>query len=61
MVNGKQCKTFKEAAKGRGLLDSDNNISECLRETIVFKMPLALRSLFATILVHCNPNDIRKL
>ncbi|XP_049342915.1 uncharacterized protein LOC125807239 [Solanum verrucosum] len=24
-------------------------------------MPLALRSLFATILIHCNPTDIRKL
>ncbi|KAG5588792.1 hypothetical protein H5410_049226 [Solanum commersonii] len=34
-VNGKQCQTFKEAAKERGL--------------------------FATILVHCNPTDIRKL
>ncbi|XP_027770897.1 ATP-dependent DNA helicase PIF1-like [Solanum pennellii] len=60
-VNGKQCQTFKEAAKERGLLESDNSISECMREAVVFKMPFALRSLFATILVHCNPTDIRKL
>lgn len=60
-VNGKQCQTFKEAAKERGLLESDNSISECLSEAVVFKMPSALRSLFATILVHCNPTDIRKL
>ncbi|KAG5610555.1 hypothetical protein H5410_021836 [Solanum commersonii] len=60
-VNGKQCQTFKEVAKERGLLESDNNISECLRETVIFKMPSALRSLFATILIHCNPTDIRKL
>jgi len=60
-VNDKQCQTFKEAAKERGLLESDNSISECLSEAVVFKMPSALRSLFATILVHCNPTDIRKL
>ncbi|KAM3323209.1 hypothetical protein P3S67_004360 [Capsicum chacoense] len=24
-------------------------------------MPSALRNLFATILVHCNPKDVRKL
>ncbi|XP_015064581.1 uncharacterized protein LOC107009752 [Solanum pennellii] len=41
--------------------ESDNNISECLREAVFFKMSSALRSLFATILVHCNPMYIRKL
>ncbi|XP_019230473.1 PREDICTED: uncharacterized protein LOC109211392 [Nicotiana attenuata] len=60
-VNGKKCETFKEAAKQRGLLESDNSISECLCEAVVFKMPSALRSLFATVLVHCNPTDIRNL
>ncbi|XP_075112513.1 uncharacterized protein LOC142182255 [Nicotiana tabacum] len=60
-VNGRECETFKEAAKERGLLESDNSISECLREAVLFKMPSALRNLFATILVHCNPTDIRKL
>nr|XP_016442786.1 PREDICTED: uncharacterized protein LOC107768197 [Nicotiana tabacum] len=60
-VNGKKCETFKEAAKQGGLLESDNSISECLREAVFFKMPSALRSLFATILVHCNPTDIRNL
>nr|XP_009626438.1 uncharacterized protein LOC104117138 [Nicotiana tomentosiformis] len=60
-VNERQCETFKEAAKERGLLESDNSISECLREAVLFKMPSALKNLFATILVHCNPTDIRKL
>ncbi|KAG5581516.1 hypothetical protein H5410_052143 [Solanum commersonii] len=45
----------------RGLLESDNNISECLRETVNFEMPSTLRCLFATILVHCNPTDVRCL
>ncbi|XP_075086514.1 uncharacterized protein LOC142169177 [Nicotiana tabacum] len=61
MVNVRECQTFKEAAKERGLLESDNSISECLREAVLFKMPSALRNLFATILVHCNPMDVRKL
>ncbi|XP_015167741.1 ATP-dependent DNA helicase RRM3-like [Solanum tuberosum] len=60
-VNGKHCETFKQAAKERGLLESDNSISECLREAVTFKMPAALRCLFATILVHCNPTDVRCL
>ncbi|XP_049360758.1 uncharacterized protein LOC125825469 [Solanum verrucosum] len=55
------CETFKVAAKERGLFESDNSISECLREAVTFKMPTALRSLFATILVHCNPTDVRSL
>ncbi|XP_075079447.1 ATP-dependent DNA helicase RRM3-like [Nicotiana tabacum] len=61
MVNERDCQTFKEAVKERGLLESDNSISECLREAVLFKMPSALRNLFATILVHCDPTDIRKL
>ncbi|KAG5570610.1 hypothetical protein H5410_060376 [Solanum commersonii] len=61
-VNGKHYHTFKEAAKESGLLELDNSISECLREAVTFKMPTAaLRSLFATILVHCNPTDVRNL
>ncbi|KAH0633092.1 hypothetical protein KY284_035878 [Solanum tuberosum] len=51
----------KEAAKERGLLESDDSISECLREAVNFKMHVALRMLFATILVHCNPTDVRRL
>ena len=51
----------KKQRTKKGLLESDNNISECLREVVFFKMSSALRSLFATILVHCNPTDIRKL
>ncbi|KAG5596918.1 hypothetical protein H5410_038150 [Solanum commersonii] len=60
-VNGLHCHTFKEAAKERGLLESDDSISECLREAIIFKMHVALRSLFETILVHCNPTYVRRL
>lgn len=60
-INRRQYETFKEAAKERELLESDNNISECLGEVVQFKMSPALRSLFTTILVYYNPTDIRKL
>ncbi|XP_049394651.1 uncharacterized protein LOC125858930 [Solanum stenotomum] len=57
-----RCSPMKnKAAKESGLLESDNNISECLRHVVSFKMPTTLRSLFATILVHCNPTDVRCL
>ncbi|XP_075504366.1 uncharacterized protein LOC142541788 [Primulina tabacum] len=52
-VRGIFCFTFKEAAQRRGLLESDKSNFECLNEAASFHMPIALRKLFATILVHC--------
>ncbi|XP_049405083.1 uncharacterized protein LOC125868496 [Solanum stenotomum] len=56
-VNGRQCDTFKDTAKERGLLELYNSILECLGETVIFKMQEALRSLFATILAQSNPEQ----
>lgn len=53
-VNEVICKTFKQSAQKRGLLESDESISACLNEAVMFKMPLELRRLFATILVYCQ-------
>lgn len=61
MYNGVQCSSFKEAVERRGLLQSDDWIIESLLEAASFKMPLALRQLFATVLVYCEPSDMRKL
>ncbi|KAG5560632.1 hypothetical protein RHGRI_003828 [Rhododendron griersonianum] len=61
MYNDVQCSSFKEAAERRGLLQSDDWIIESLLEAASFKMPLALRQLFATVLVYCEPSDVRKL
>ncbi|XP_062208940.1 uncharacterized protein LOC133910622 [Phragmites australis] len=52
-------RTFREAAEKRGLIESDNNIDDCLTEVEIFHMPSSLRRLFATILVFCEPNDVR--
>ncbi|XP_020245026.1 ATP-dependent DNA helicase PIF1-like [Asparagus officinalis] len=58
MVNGIHCKSFKQSAQKLGLLEFDDSIRECLDEAIVFQMPTALRCLFVTILVHCEPTDV---
>ena len=47
--------------KKKGLLKSDNSILKCLEEATMFQMPHALRRLFVTILVYCEPNDVGKL
>ncbi|GKA49641.1 hypothetical protein Tco_0742714, partial [Tanacetum coccineum] len=53
--------TFRRAALERGLIKSDSYIHECLRESSMHELPYALRRLFATILIFCEPGDVRKL
>ncbi|XP_057778382.1 uncharacterized protein LOC130997139 [Salvia miltiorrhiza] len=60
-VNGIECSTFKEAAQKRGLLEADQSIFDCMNEAITFQMPNEPRRLFAIILVHCAPTDVRVL
>lgn len=60
-VNGITYPTFKQAAEQRGLLENDNSIRQCMLETANIRMPSALRRLFATILVFCEPTGVRDL
>ncbi|ONM56617.1 hypothetical protein ZEAMMB73_Zm00001d021244 [Zea mays] len=60
-VDGDTLPSFREAAQRRGLLEADNTIDECLNEAAIYQMPSALRRLFATILVYCEPNDVAEL
>ncbi|CAL5441876.1 unnamed protein product [Camellia sinensis] len=60
-INGRKAKTFREAALLYGLLQSDNNLEQCLEEAISYQMPYSLRRLFATILIHCAPNNPKQL
>ncbi|XP_072066879.1 uncharacterized protein [Arachis hypogaea] len=60
-VNGVQYSSFKQSAQHRGLLESDSSIRECLVEASVLRLPCALRRLFATILIFCEPTDVRTL
>ncbi|KAI3735759.1 hypothetical protein L6452_15271 [Arctium lappa] len=61
MVNGVLHPTFRKASLERGLIETDDNLSHCLAEASIFQFPGALRRLFATILIYCEPGDVRKL
>uniref|UniRef100_A0A452YN05 ATP-dependent DNA helicase n=1 Tax=Aegilops tauschii subsp. strangulata TaxID=200361 RepID=A0A452YN05_AEGTS len=60
-VDGVLCASFREAAERLGLIEADNTLDECLTESTQFAMPASLRRLFATILVFCEPGDVRGL
>ncbi|XP_056687837.1 uncharacterized protein [Spinacia oleracea] len=56
-VDGYRCATFQEAALKRGLLEEDEAVDLCLAEAAEVQMPTALRSLFATVLIFCQPSN----
>jgi len=60
-VDGMLCGSFREAAERLGLIEADNTLDDCLTEAEQWAMPCSLRRLFATILVHCEPGDVRGL
>ncbi|XP_022019988.1 ATP-dependent DNA helicase PIF1-like [Helianthus annuus] len=60
-VNGVTYATFRKAALEIGLIENDDSLSQCLTEASLFQFPNALRRLFATIMIFCEPGDIRKL
>ena len=55
IYDGVKYETFGQACLARGLIRNDNEWKQCLEEASHFKFPKALRSLFANILIHCNP------
>ena len=56
-VNDQLCETFKMACENRGLLQNDNEWNNCLIEAIQYSSPSYIRTLFASILVHCEPTN----
>ena len=50
--------TIREAAERRSLIEEDNTLNESLAAATGWMMPYALRRLFATILVFCEPSDV---
>jgi hypothetical protein len=60
-VSGELLPTFHEATKRRGIIEVDNTLHESLAEATLWMMPYALRRLFATILVFCEPSDVLDL
>ncbi|KAI5419734.1 hypothetical protein KIW84_043772 [Lathyrus oleraceus] len=59
--NGITFSTFKKSAEDRGFLETDHSIRGCLVEATSLRMPYALRRLFVTILIFCEPTDVRGL
>ena len=57
-VDGVIVLTFCEAVERRGLIEEDNTLDESLAEATEWMMPYAMRRLFATILVFCEPSDV---
>ncbi|MCP4486968.1 MAG: hypothetical protein GY820_06565, partial [Gammaproteobacteria bacterium] len=60
-VDGQMCASFYDAAREKGLLDTDDEWDRCLTEASSFKMPHQMRHLFATILLFCEPSDAETL
>nr|XP_043611582.1 uncharacterized protein LOC122583223 [Erigeron canadensis] len=61
-ANGVLHTTFRKSALSLELIETDNNLSDCLAEASLFQIPYgALRRLFATILIFCEPGDVRNL
>nr|KAJ0186216.1 hypothetical protein LSAT_V11C900482820 [Lactuca sativa] len=61
IANGVLHPTFRKASLERGLTETDDNLSQCLVEASLFQFPIALRRLFATMLIFCEPGNVRKL
>ncbi|KAH9078240.1 hypothetical protein Ae201684P_019682 [Aphanomyces euteiches] len=60
-VNGVVHPKFKSAALVLGFLENDEEWLTCMREATETATPYELRTLFVSILIHCEPADARGL
>ena len=60
-IEGNVYSTYKEAAAFMGLVDDDDECNNCLEEAAYFKMPYQLRQLFASIIIYCQPANLKEL
>lgn len=56
-VNNVTHETFRGACLALGLLQDDNECRLCLEEASIMQTGTTLRSLFVTILLHCEPTS----
>ncbi|KAK9750512.1 hypothetical protein RND81_02G202000 [Saponaria officinalis] len=56
-IDGCYCSSYQEAALKLKLIEDDNMVELSLDEAATVQMPSALRRLFATILIFCQPKD----
>jgi hypothetical protein len=60
-VDGVTYETFKEAAVARNLIADDSGWRRTLTEAATFRMPVELRRLFSSILLHGAPQNAQQL
>ncbi|CAG8616463.1 15940_t:CDS:1, partial [Cetraspora pellucida] len=60
-VGSYKCKTFQDSALMRGIIEAENPYRNTMQEAKQFKMPYALRRLFAIILIFGELGDVRNL
>ena len=60
-VNGGICDTFKEACTKLGLLQDDNEWHQVLTEADFIQSAQAVRELYITIILYCEPADPKRL
>ncbi|XP_024886657.1 uncharacterized protein LOC112464095 [Temnothorax curvispinosus] len=60
-VNGVLYETFKDAAKTRNLIESDDQWDKTLEEVKESQMPAQIRELFAYICIYGTPTDVPTL
>ena len=53
--------TFRKYCEKLGLVETDGSLDSALREAVNFQMPIALRRIFATIMIFCEYRNIRAL
>ncbi|GAA0158769.1 hypothetical protein LIER_15712 [Lithospermum erythrorhizon] len=56
-LNGVLLNSFQEAAYKRDFLHNDADIERTMEEASIYRMPVELRRLFATLLHYCRPSD----
>ncbi|XP_021757489.1 uncharacterized protein LOC110722527 [Chenopodium quinoa] len=56
-ISGVLYPTFQDAAIRHGLFQEDNATTACLEEAAEAQMPSAMRQLFATLLIFCQPSN----
>lgn len=59
--DGTTFNTFKKSAENSEFLETNHNIHDCLIEATRLRMPYALQRLFMTILIFCEPTNVKGL
>ena len=54
-VDGQLCEMYRHACQLLRLLEDDNHLEHMIEEPSLSQLPAPLRTMFATIMIHCKP------